>query len=85
MSTESINQSEAGAAALEPQPIWDRIPGACRVSGFSRSKIYELCKSGAIKSASIREAGQSKGTRLIHRASLLAYIERHATGGDAIN
>ncbi len=66
------------------QPAWLRVPDAVRYSGFSRSKIYELTKAGKIRSASIREPGQTKGTRLIDRQSLLAFIDSQATGGETL-
>ena len=42
----------------------------------SRAKLYELAGTGAIRSVSIRERGQVKGTRLFNLASILAFIER---------
>jgi hypothetical protein len=59
-------------------PVWVRSPksGVERHSGFSRSKLYELAGNGRIRSVSIREPGQIKGTRLFHLESILAYIEK---------
>lgn len=74
---------EDGGAVLKPE--WLRIPDAVRFSGIGRSRIYELAKSGAIRSASLRGPRQTKGTRLICRESLLAFIEKHATGGESKN
>jgi len=56
-------------------PIWLRIPDAVRLSGISRSKLYELLTAGKIRSASLRDPGQRHATRLIDRADLLRYIE----------
>ena len=64
-------------------PVWIRLPEAVRLTGLSRSKVYELLSAGAIRSASLRNPGQRHATRLIDRADLLAFIERHATGGSA--
>lgn len=64
-------------------PLWLRIPQAIRLSGVSRSKLYELIRENRIRSASLRDPGQTKATRLISRESLLAYIDSHATGGEA--
>ena len=60
-------------------PVWVRAPvsGPEHYTGFSRSKLYELAASGAIRSTSIREPGQLKGTRLFHLASILAFIEKN--------
>ena len=60
-------------------PVWVRAPKNNSVeffSGFARSKLYELATKGAIRSVSIRDAGQVKGTRLFNLASILSYIEK---------
>ena len=58
-------------------PIWIRSPksGPEHYSGLSRSKLYELAATGKIKSRSIREPGQIKGTRLFNLRSILDFIE----------
>lgn len=57
-------------------PVWVRAPkvGVEHFSGFSRSKLYQLATLGKIRSVSIREPGQVKGTRLFHLQSILDYI-----------
>lgn len=59
-------------------PVWIRSPkiGVETYSGFSRAKLYELAGKNAIRSVSIREPGQVKGTRLFNLASILAFIEK---------
>jgi hypothetical protein len=59
-------------------PVWIRSPksGTEFYSGFSRSKLYEATEKGYIRSVSIREPGQVKGTRLFHLQSILAFIEK---------
>jgi len=60
-------------------PVWVRAPknnSTEHYSGFARSKLYELATKGAIRSVSIRDAGQVKGTRLFNLASILAFIEK---------
>jgi len=59
------------------QPVWLRVPQAVQLTGLSRSKVYELLAAKRIKSASLRDSGQRHATRLIDRASLLAFIESH--------
>jgi excisionase family DNA binding protein len=59
------------------QAVWLRIPQAVQLTNISRSKLYELVASGAIRSASLRNEGQRHATRLIDRESLLAFIESH--------
>ena len=58
-------------------PVWIRSPkgGPEHFTGFSRSKLYELDQRGKIRSVSIREPGQVKGTRLFHLGSILEFIE----------
>jgi hypothetical protein len=58
-------------------PDWVRSPkrGTEHYSGFSRSKLYELAKGERIRSVSIREPGQVKGTRLFELKSILDFIE----------
>ncbi len=65
-----------------PLPLWIRAPakGPEYWTGFSRSKLYELAKDGKIRSRSIREPGQQKGTRLFELQSILAFIEAQDSG-----
>jgi hypothetical protein len=58
-------------------PVWIRAPksGPEYWTGFGRSKLYELHGRGRIKSKSIREPGQIKGTRLFNLRSILDYID----------
>lgn len=66
-----------GATASNPslKPEWIRVPAAVRVSGISRSSLYELIASGKIKSFSNRQRGAVRGIRLISYDSLMAYLE----------
>ena len=59
-------------------PVWVRAPksGVEYYCGLSRSKLYEEASKGNIRSVSIREPGQTKGSRLFHLASILKFIER---------
>jgi hypothetical protein len=70
----SAKSKQEGAGIL---PLWIRAPkqGPEYWTGFSRSKLYELAKDGKIRSVSIREAGQEKGTRLFELSSILAFID----------
>lgn len=63
-------------ATLKPE--WIRIPQATTIFGVGRSKLYELIGAGKIKSTSLRERGQTRGTRLISYDSLADYIEKSA-------
>lgn len=59
-------------------PVWVRAPkfGYEHYSGCSRAKLYEWAAKRFIRSVSIREPGRTKGVRLFHLASILAFIER---------
>jgi hypothetical protein len=59
-------------------PVWIRSPkqGVDFYSGFSRAKLPELAGKNLIRSVSIRDPGQVKGTRLFNLASILAFIEQ---------
>ena len=60
------------------RPVWIRAPkvGVEHYTGFSRTKLYQLQAEGRIRSVSIREPGQIKGTRLFHLQSILNFIDR---------
>ena len=64
--------------ADEARPEWLRIPNAVRIFGISRTKLYELIGDRKIKSVSLRERGQTKGTRLLSYDSLMEYLDRLA-------
>lgn len=66
-------------------PVWVRSPknGPEHYTGFTRSKLYELAAERKIRSVSIREPGQIKGTRLFHLASILQFIERSEIEAEA--
>jgi hypothetical protein len=66
--------------------VWIRAPkgGPEYYSGFTRSKLYELDAKGRIRSTSIREPGQVKGTRLFNLQSILDFIESCETGQKTI-
>ena len=59
-------------------PVWIRPPkrGVEFYTGMSRAKLYEGATKGHFRSVSIREPGQTKGTRLFHLGSILNFIER---------
>lgn len=55
---------------IAAEPISVRIPGAVRMTGLSRSRIYELMKSGELEYLKVG------GSTLILVASLADFIER---------
>ena len=58
-----------------PIPVWDRITGASRLTGFSRTRLFELKALGKIKCRHVKGVGKKKGIVLIHIPTLLQYIE----------
>lgn len=64
-------------------PIWIRVPEAVRITGLSRSKIYELMAEGKIRNASLKTGDMHHACRVIDRADLLRFIDSFATGGCA--
>lgn len=63
---------------------WLRVKEACSFSRLSKPKLYQLINAGKIKSVSLRERGQIRGTRLISFDSLRNFLESRATGGEGI-
>lgn len=74
-----------GITASQTIPIgedWVRLPKPKgRFLGLSRTSLLELCDSGAIKSVSLRKRHALRGIRLLYLPSLLAYLNKNATGG----
>jgi hypothetical protein len=64
-------------------PVWVRAPahGAEFHSGFSRAKLYQLAEQGRIRSASVRDPGKMRGTRLFNLQSILDFIATCETAG----
>jgi excisionase family DNA binding protein len=60
---------------------WLRVSEACQYSRLSKPTLYNLLNRGLVKSVSLRERGQIKGTRLISFDSLRGFLESRASGG----
>jgi hypothetical protein len=76
--TSNVSYNEIGAALPKE---WLRVSEAVAYSRLSKPKLYDLINRELIKSVSLRERGQIKGTRLISFDSLRAFLESRATGG----
>ena len=63
-------------------PEFMRVDEALNWSRLSKPKLYELIRRGLIKSVSLRERGQIKGTRLIVADSLREYLYSKIEGGN---
>jgi hypothetical protein len=65
-------------------PEWLRVSEACTYSRLSKPKLYQLLNRGLIKSCSLKERGQIKGTRLISSDSLRLFLQSRASGGEQL-
>ena len=59
--------------------VWTRIPahGNCPYSGLSRPVLYDLIRTGKIKSSCLKKPGAIRGIRLVWLPSVFAFIENH--------
>jgi hypothetical protein len=74
------NQAPATVSQLQPRFVRLPKPGTlCQFTGLSRTQIYLLCKSGKVKSHSLRRPGTCRGVRVIDYQSLVAAIEEFAS------
>lgn len=69
------------AADTMPEPEWIRVKQAVRWSGMSQTKIYSLMAARKFKHVTLRERGESRGTRLVSFPSFRAFLESMAEGG----
>jgi hypothetical protein len=71
-----------------PEPAtpreWLRVKEACEYSRMSKAALYARLNRGLIKSVSLKERGQVKGTRLISFDSLRAFLESRSSGGETL-
>jgi hypothetical protein len=67
-------QTLAEVQAIRPE--WLRIPAASRVSGLSRTFLFEQIVLGTIVSKHLKRAGKSRGIRLIQYSSLMEFIDK---------
>jgi hypothetical protein len=76
MNINSLRNTKLGEwqNASDLKPVWIRLPQVTTCYGISRSKAYQLANTGKVESVSLREEGQTKGTKLFNVESLEAYI-----------
>ena len=53
----------------------------CLLTGLSRTSINELIESGQVRATKLRKKGSQRGITLIHRESLLQFLNSLATEG----
>lgn len=63
---------------------WIRIPrrGHCPHTGLSRTMLSRLIRSNKIRTASLKRPGTIRGARLVWLPSVMAYIDKFASGGE---
>ncbi len=71
-----IHEEIRSARAVE-LPQWLKIPASVHYSSLSRSLLYEKIESGEIRSVCLRAKDKTRGTRLIYRPSLDAWLFKH--------
>ena len=82
MSSNTTAGVHAGSVtSVEPEFV--DIPDAIRFSSLGRTRLYEEVSSGRIKSVLLRKPGAARGRRLIHLASLRAYLLSFQEGATA--
>jgi hypothetical protein len=69
---------QSGSIA-QAEPEFIQIPDAVRFSGIGRTSLYKEISAGRIKSISLRKPGTARGRRLVHLASLRAYLNGFAS------
>lgn len=57
-------------------PEFCRVPDVQRLFGIRRGKLYQLIKSGIVKSISLRDPGKKFGCRLIWLQSVRDWLHR---------
>lgn len=64
----------------QPQSDWARIPAAQAIASLSRSTLYANfdISGGAIKTASIRRRGATRGIRMVSVSSLITWLDSFA-------
>src|SRR5208283_2406877 len=82
---QTATPDDAAACASQLQMLQPRFirlpkPGTlCPFTGLSRTQIYLMCKSGKVKSHSLKRRGTCRGVRLIDFQSLVAAIQEFAS------
>ena len=86
-------QKDGGALTVAPvtiavqpggipaRPEWIRLPRTgeqCQWTGLSRSTLWQILKTGRVKTVVLRRPGTLRGARLILLDSLLCYIADEA-------
>jgi hypothetical protein len=61
---------------IELDENWCRLPKPKEyLCALGRTYLYQLAKTGKIKSVSLRQPGKARGVRLVYKPSIIAFIE----------
>jgi hypothetical protein len=85
--TSSPVQIPSQTATAAARAEWVRLPKPgtlCPWCGLSRSKLWEVLQTGNVRNICLRKEGALRGARLIHLASLLAYLDSLTNEADKI-
>jgi hypothetical protein len=70
-----MREAESGPATQDFIPQYADSKGLARITGLTRSHAYLLASEGKIESVCIRRPGSTRGKRLWHIPSVLAFFE----------
>lgn len=77
LTTQPLRDVVASGTQPIANPEFCRLPKPgtlCPYSGLSRTVLYQLCKSGHVRSKAIRKVGATRGIRIIVFSSLMEYL-----------
>ena len=65
-----------------PEREWLRVSEVLALYRIAKPTLYGLINRGLIRSVSLRQRGQARGTRLVSHPSIEAFLNARATGGE---
>lgn len=68
-----IEQTQQSQSNIPPE--WARPSDITRMFGIKRTTLWNLLKEGRIRSASLRQRHQIRGTRVVNIQSVRDYLE----------
>jgi hypothetical protein len=70
-----LHEAGSGSATQDLIPQYSDSKGLNRLTGLTRSHAYHLFSEGKIDSVCIRRPGSTRGKRLWHIPSVLAFLD----------
>ncbi len=65
-----------------PDREWLRVSEVLALYNITKPTLYGLINRGLVRSVSLRQRGQVRGTRLVFHPSMEAFLNARATGGE---